>query len=104
MSWPEPRPSNIRPEPLRDADLGPSLSPTSAFPETHKVGENDALGPMFQVFLINSEVHLDRLSFATGHCLWHTDNREEAPAGAVEWMYEVGGSLETHVSCPRLSV
>lgn len=80
------------------------LSLTSSFPETHKVGENDAFGPMFQVFLMNSEVHLDRLSFATGHCLWHTDDREEAPAGAVEWLYEVGGSLETHVSCPRLSV
>lgn len=84
--------------------LGLQLSPTRAFPETHKVGENDALGPMFQVFLINSEVHLDRLCFTTGHCLWHRDDREEAPAGAVEWMYEIRGSLVTRVNCPRPSV
>lgn len=84
--------------------LGLQLSPTSASPETHKVGENDTLGPMFQVFLINFEVHLDRLCFTTGHCLWHTDDREEAPAGAVEWMDEIRGSLVTQVSCPRLSV
>lgn len=84
--------------------LGLQMSPTTIPPETHKVGENDTLGPMFQVFLINSEVHLDRLCFATGHCFWHTDNREEAPASAVEWMYEIGGSLVTQVSCPRLSV
>lgn len=84
--------------------LGLQLSPTSASPKTHKVGEDDTLGPMFQVFLINSEVHLDSLCFTTGHCLWHTDDREETPAGAVEGMYEIRGSLVTQVNRPRLSV
>lgn len=58
---------------------------------------------MFQVLLINSEVHLDSLLFTTGHCFWHTDNREKTPAGAVEWTYEVRGSLVTQINCPRLS-
>ena len=58
---------------------------------------------MFQVFLVNSEVHLDSLLFTTGHHFWHTDNTEKTPAGAVEWTYEMRGSLVIQINCPRLS-
>lgn len=78
--------------------------PISTSPETHEVGENDTLGPMFQVFLIDSEVHLDSLLFTTGHRFWHTDNSEKTLAGAVEWMYEMRGFLVTQINCPRLSI
>lgn len=79
-------------------------SPTSTSPETHKVGENDTLGPVFQVLLVNSEGHLDSLLFTAGHRFWHTDNREKTPAGAVEWTYEMRGSLVTQTNCPRLFI
>lgn len=78
--------------------------PTITSPETHKVGENDTLGPMFQVLLVNSEVHLDSLLFTTGHRFWHTDNRDKTPAGAVERTYEMRGPLVTQISCPRLYI
>lgn len=78
--------------------------PISTSPETHEVGENDTLGPMFQVFLIDSEVHLDSLLFTTGHRFWHTDNSEKTLAGAVEWTYEMRGFLVTQINCPRLSI
>lgn len=107
LSWAEPNLSNTS---LLVFDLQEMLnlylepSPSSTSPETHKVGENDAFGPMFQVLLVNSEVHLDSLLFTTGHHFQHADNREKTPAGAVEWTYGMRGSLVTQINCPRLFI